>query len=88
MYTLLVFLFKDVEFPQVAVWVHFALVLKERKTYFKIKVLKIMMYVVFCEIEMLLVKSLSMKSWIFFVIPYCSCTQICTMMESKCIWES
>ena len=43
MYTLLVFLFKDVEFPQVAVWVHFALVLKERKTYFKIKVLKIMM---------------------------------------------
>ena len=53
MYTLLVFLFKDVEFPQVAVWVHFALVLKERITYFKIKVLKIMTDG-FCELELLL----------------------------------
>lgn len=29
------FLFKDVDFPQVAVRVHFALMQKERKTYFK-----------------------------------------------------
>lgn len=42
MYTLLVFLFKDVDFPQVAVWVHFALMQKEKgQIITKINVLKI-----------------------------------------------